>query len=248
MEEKLINELIEKLKDKKEKYKKIFTITKIEKSEAVKFVGLYHYLGPVNFFSEFQYGLFYKNNMVGVAAYAQPQGAMAIKGWFPNNQIKDTHEVMELQRLAMLPQINGFNATSYLLSHSIKMIAKEGVRAIITLADSTRHVGSIYQVTNFKYYGLTSQKSDFYVESTGKKVGHGKTKGIKGVYIPRNRKYRYAYLIDKKLLIGYCQEKPPVKNDLVQNNKKDYYIDNRLGVKQAYKYDEKHDAITKVLI
>ena len=95
-----------------------------------------------------------------MATFSNPQGNVALKGWFglPNTD----QSVLELSRLCVLPQLNGTNATSFLLSTSIRLLKKEGVRAVITLADDSRHSGSIYQVCNFTYYGLTDKKSDFF--------------------------------------------------------------------------------------
>jgi hypothetical protein len=80
------------------------------------------------------------------------------------------------------------------------MLKKKGMRAVITLADSSRHVGSIYQVCNFKYYGLNDKKCDF-VTADGKITHRGKTNGLHGVFVERPRKHRYCYLIDKKLKV-----------------------------------------------
>lgn len=47
----------------------------------------------------------------------------------------------------------------------IKMGSSDMVcRQVITLQQSDRHVGSIYQVCNFAYYGLTDPKNVFYDE------------------------------------------------------------------------------------
>jgi hypothetical protein len=109
----------------------------------------------------------------------------------------------------MLPQLNGSNATSYLLGGSIKILKKEGFcRAVITLACSERHVGSIYQVCNFKYYGLSSPKTDFFRED-GKCNPRGKTSEWHGVWLPRPRKHRYAYILDKTLQCNYEEVPKP---------------------------------------
>ena len=144
------------------KAKEIFTIKLIDKKVAYDFVRTYHYLGDAKFFSKFSYGLYLKEDdrLVGVTTFFNPQGNVALKGWFglPNSD----QSVLELSRLCVIPDLNGTNATSYLLGNSIKFLKKEGIRAVITLADDSRHNGSIYQVCNFKYFGLTDKKSDFF--------------------------------------------------------------------------------------
>jgi hypothetical protein len=114
----------------------------------------------------------------------------------------------------MLPELNGTNATSYLLGGSIRLLKKEHIRAVITLATSDRHVGSIYQVCNFTYYGLTERKFDFWsFETQGKP--RGMVKDLQGVWVEKPRKHRYAYIIDKRLKCNYSEEhKPPLNMDV----------------------------------
>lgn len=93
----------------------------------------------------------------------------------------------------------------------MKMLKPHGVKAIITLADASRHVGSIYQVCNFKYYGVTTNNSDFYDIGGGKNV-RGKPSQMHGVYLPRTTKHRYAYILDPSLKPNYPEQVAPTKN------------------------------------
>jgi hypothetical protein len=114
----------------------------------------------------------------------------------------------------VLPQFNGTNATSFLLSTSIRLLKKEDIRAVITLADDSRHSGSIYQVCNFTYYGLSNKKTDFFSYDDGGKVNpRGATKHKHGVWIARTRKHRYAYILDKTLKCNYEEQERPKKDD-----------------------------------
>jgi hypothetical protein len=198
-----------------EKFKKKDHIIKlVDKKVAYEFVKTYHYLGGAKFFSKFAYALYHKdsNEIMGVATFSNPQGNVALKGWFglPNTD----QSVLELSRLCVLPELNGTNATSFLLSVSIRLLKKEGVRAVITLADDSRHSGSIYQVCNFTYYGLTDKKSDFFSFTDGGKVNpRGATKDKQGVWINRTRKHRYAYIMDKGLVCNYEKQPKPQKGD-----------------------------------
>jgi hypothetical protein len=197
-----------KFKNREVKAKDIFDIREISKELSYDFIRQYHYLGDAKFFSMYNYGLFIKgtNELVGCATYSLPQGTEALKGWF-GLEANDV-SVMELTRLCLYPALNGTNATSYLLSHSIKMLKNHNVRAVITLADASRHVGSIYQVCNFKYYGLAKVAKDFYRDD-GAVNPRGKTGSMFGVYLPRTRKHRYAYILDKTLKCLYNEEKRP---------------------------------------
>ena len=192
--------------------KKGFYLKLIEKNVAYEFIKTYHYLGDARFFSKHSYGLYTKegDELVGVTAFSNPQGNVALKGWFglPNTD----QTVVELSRLCVLPELNGTNATSFLLSTSIRLLKKEGIRAVITLADDSRHTGSIYQVCNFTYYGLTNKKSDFF-RYDGKVNPRGATKEVEGVWINRTRKHRYAYILDKTLICLYTEDIRPQKDD-----------------------------------
>ena len=193
----------------------IFSIREIDKNTCYAFVRRYHYLANAKFFCVHGYGMYYKaeggtEEMVGCATFSNPQGTVALKGWF--DMTNDCQEVLELSRLCLLPCLNGTNATSFLLGNAMRLLRHHGIRAVITLADASRHVGSIYQVCNFKYYGLTDKKSDFF-SVDGYKNPRGKTNDKHGVWIERPRKHRYCYLLDKRLKVLYKEEKAPTKDD-----------------------------------
>jgi hypothetical protein len=202
-------ENLELFKARKIKAMAIFEIREIPKNVAYEFVKMYHYLKDAKFFSQQAFGMFYKDDgtLMGVATFCQPQGTVATKGWF--GLTPQDKSIYELSRLCMLPSLNGTNATSFLLGGAMRLIKKQGnIRAIITLADSSRHVGSIYQVCNFKYYGLTDVKSDFWC-ADGTVNPRGGVKHKHGVWLPRTRKHRYCYLIDKSLQVRYKEQHKP---------------------------------------
>lgn len=188
---------IEQFRNREVKAKNLFTIEEIDKKVAHDFVSKYHYLKDAKFFAKYCYGLFIDNILVGCATYTNPQGIVAMKSWF--GLTNDNQDVLELSRLCMLPSLNGTNATSYLLGNTLKLLKKKQVKAVITLADDSRHVGSIYQVCNFKYYGLTDKKTDFYTWD-GKVNPRGQTKDVRGVWLPRTQKHRYCYILDNSLV------------------------------------------------
>ena len=231
MTEKERDEIIELWRERKIKAKEIFAILEISKSIAYEFVKEYHYLKDAKFFAQYSYGLWLDGELVGVATYSAPQGTTALKGWFglPNQD----RTVVELSRLCMLPQLNNTNASSYLLGNSMKMLKEHGVKAVITLADSSRHIGSIYQVCNFKYYGLTDVKNDFYSYPDGKKNVRGTVKDKHGVWISRTRKHRYAYLLDKRMKVLYEAEPHPTVKSTIPTS-----CCNGTGVVHDKRYDE----------
>ena len=230
----------------------IFYIASINKRTAYEFIRKYHYLGDAKFFSKYCFGLFYKptTDIVGCAVFSLPQGTQATMSWFSLSP--STQNVLELTRLCVLPCLNGTNATSFLLGGSLKEFRKmnndakclakrEGrefkkedwvCRAVISLALTERHVGSIYQVCNFDYYGISTQKANFYWE-TGEVDPRGKSSDRHGVWLKKGKKHRYAYIIDKSLKCNYTLQARPTKGDLAHpndccNGKKVVY-DNRFG-------------------
>lgn len=208
-------------KERKVKAKEIFTIKEIERNIGKEFVSKYHYLGDANYLSMFNFGLFIDDTLVGVATFGTPQGNVTLKSWFGLTDNSD-RSIVECFRLCLLPDLNGSNATSYLLGKSIQLLKKKGVRAVITLADSERHVGSIYQVCNFKYYGLSKDKNDYYLyidENTFKKGARGiKISETDGVWVKRSRKHRYAYILDDSLKCLYDEVERPKTTETFVNN------------------------------
>ena len=208
------NNVVRLFREHKIKAKSVFNVSPISFDTAFDFIRQYHYLGNIKPFGCRQWALRYGSEVVGVSMFGSPQGTLSIRGWFGKNE----SGIYELVRLAMLPTLNGTNATSFLLSASMRELKKIGGRAVITLADSRRHVGSIYQVCNFKYYGTTSKKSDFYEYPSGNKHIRGTTKDKHGVWVPRTIKHRYAYIMDNRLQVQYSQQEYPRKGDIAELN------------------------------
>ena len=70
---------------------------------------------------------------------------------------------------------------------------------------------------NFKYYGLTTQKTDFWFEQPdGSFIKHirGKVKGAKGEWRPRPRKHRYLMVYDESLTPRWIEEQYPKKDNV----------------------------------
>jgi len=117
-------------------------------------------------------------------------------------------EFLEMSRLCLEPTFNGKNFGSQLVGYSLRQLRKRGVKAVISYADSSRHIGAIYQACNFTYHGLSPQKNDFYF-ADGRKLSRGRAKGFDGQWIPRPRKHRYVYLLDKSIQIVWEKEDYP---------------------------------------
>ena len=210
-----IDVIIKNFVDRKTKAKDTFKLQEIDKTTAHKFISQHHYLGKAKFFSKYNFGIYIQGTLVGCATYSNPQGIAALKSWF--NMDNSVQDVLELSRLCLLPKLNGTNATSYLLGNSIKLLRNKSIQAVITLADDSRHVGSIYQVCNFKYYGLTDKKTDFYT-ADHKINPRGSTQNQQGVWLPRTQKHRYCYILNKNLKPLLTEQPKPTINNTKQYN------------------------------
>lgn len=204
----------------KQNFDKRYEIHHISHHLADDFLKRHHYLAQQGngFLGREQYGLFSKSNQfVGVIVFAGLSVVETIIGAFEGFDRHSSQEgFWELTRLSMDDEAKEPNLTSWFVSHAIKMFRSEHyVRAIISYADSKYHHGYIYQATNFKYYGLTSQKTDFFEVVPGggtRQVWRGGVKGLEGEWIPRSRKHRYMLLYDKTLKVKW-QEEPYPKGD-----------------------------------
>lgn len=187
-----------KLRDK-------YFIEKISRYAAKRLLDQYHYLHEEgDYRSGHNYGLFDVTSriLVGVCVFHTVSAKGIAKGCFGYNGYK-INGFYELGRLCINPHNHEKNLTSFFLATAMNIFRKqENVRAMLTYADVGFHVGFIYQACNFKYYGLTDQKKDFfYKQSDGsyKKLQRGKCKHLDGEWRPKNQKHRYLIIYDKSL-------------------------------------------------
>jgi hypothetical protein len=146
----------------------------------------------------FAFGLYEKNQLVGVCTYgipASPALCMGICG----KEYSD--KVLELNRVCLMD--NSKNQASFLVANSIKLLPKPSI--VVSYADTGKgHVGYVYQATNFIYTGLSANRVDWTVKGLEHK--HSKTlsdgmtlESIKEkygddfYYTERSRKHRYIY-------------------------------------------------------
>jgi hypothetical protein len=192
-----------------------FFIDKVKKSEVKDLLNTFHYLKDESKdfkVSAYTYGL-YKNNVtdvlhvggcLGVCIFTGlpvPEIAVGAFGLQRNEQ----KGLYELSRLCIHPDVQKeeYNITSWFVSRCIKRFRKDAdVRAILSYADSSHHNGIIYRACNFKYYGLTNSKRDFYY-ADGTKHSRGSVRGIEGQWKQRSRKHRYLMIFDKNLNIRW---------------------------------------------
>lgn len=127
----------------------------------------------------------------------------------------DRFQVCELTRVALK---NHKNSVSKILSIAIKVLKKsnKGLKLIVSFADSNeKHLGIIYQASNWIYSGQTA-KTKVYLDTRNNKEYHGRNVGsydgwdktkwgstkrnIKYcIPIDKKPKYRYLYPLDKEI-------------------------------------------------
>lgn len=192
-----------------------FYIDRVDKDSCKDLLYNYHYLKDESkdFKSGFNYGLFKRSEWecplriggcLAVCIFTGfPVPELGVSAFGLNRD--DQEGLFELSRLCISPDIQKeeYNITSWFVSRCIRKFRKDAdVRAILSYADSAHHTGTIYRACNFKYYGLTAQKKDFYY-SDGTKHSRGSVKGLDGEWKDRSRKHRYMLVFDKTLDIKW---------------------------------------------
>lgn len=188
--------------------KEKFNIQLISKDQAKELLLSYHYLKDISkgFKSGFNYGLFEDDRLVGVCIYTGFPVPELAKGMLGLERT-DQQGLFELSRLCIHPDIQGkeHNITSWFVSRTIRQLKKDTtVRVILSYADADHHSGIIYRACNFTYYGLSSEKKDFWIkQEDGSYIKHsrGKMKGLAGEWRPRSQKHRYVLVFDKNLKV-----------------------------------------------
>tara|TARA_R110000744_G_scaffold307145_1_gene415358 strand:+ start:603 stop:1193 length:591 start_codon:yes stop_codon:yes gene_type:complete len=188
--------------------KEDYSIGTVSKAEGWEILKKYHYLATtgksVSYKSGYNYGLFKDGTLLGVCIFTGFPVPELVYGMFglPRNQQQG---MFELSRLCLDPDTQNLehNITSWFVARSIRQLKKDTcVRAILSYADSDYHSGIIYRACNFKYYGKTAPKKDFWFvqeDGTYKKLSRGKTKGLVGEWRPRSDKHRFLILNDNTL-------------------------------------------------
>ena len=187
-----------------------YFIDKVSKEEIKNLLYTYHYLKDESkdFKSGFNYAL-YRKSFTDVLRIGSPIAACVFTS-FPVPELavgafglqrNEQEGLYELSRLCVHPNVQKeeYNITSWFVSRCIKRFRKDTkVKAILSYADSNHHTGVIYRATNFRYFGLSSPKKDFYY-ADGTKHSRGSIKGAEGEWRDRSRKHRYLMVFDKDL-------------------------------------------------
>jgi len=188
------------------------------KKQAAPVLLKYHYLTNISrgFKSGQNYGLFLRGRIIGVIIFTGFPVPELSKGLFGLDR-NEQDGLIELSRLCIEPTVqqSEHNIASWFVGRAIKKLCKEvPVRAILSYADSGYHIGTVYQACNFRYFGLSEQRSDFWIkQSDGSFLKHnrGPTKNLGGEWRPRNQKHRYLLVFDKTLKPLWKEQSYPKK-------------------------------------
>lgn len=169
---------------------------------------------------QYAYGLFDNDKLIGVITYGQPASPYLCKGLAGE---ENKSHVLELNRLVILPEYNGNNLASMLVSKSLKLLPHRTF--VVSYADSGwGHIGYIYQATNFLYTGKTKPRTDKFSESGHAR--HYKDGETRRQY--RTAKYRYVYLVgtkrERKQMLK--ELKYPVLSEYPKGNSRHYDVAN----------------------
>jgi hypothetical protein len=146
------------------------------------------------------FGLFDPDNVCrGVVIYGVSASSTLLKGICGPEEARNVYELTRLWVCDSVPK----NGESYLIGNTLRQLDKE---IVVSYADSSqKHVGIVYQATNFIYTGLSSKFRDPKVR--GLENQHHATYanglsnaqviekfGAENVYfVDRPRKHRYVY-------------------------------------------------------
>ena len=194
-----------------------YRVQEVGKAEVAPLLNRYHYLG-----GKFKVGVNYglvdpSGEVVGVCIFTVfpvPELAVGMLGLGRDEQ----EGLIELSRLVLHPreQVQGRNAASWFVGRALRLLRKHHrPRVVLSYADSDYHGGTVYQACNFKYYGTTDPKKDFWElkpDGSHAKVSRGSVKNRAGEWRPRSQKHRYAIVYDKKLRVRW-EEKPYPKKE-----------------------------------
>jgi hypothetical protein len=155
------------------------------------------------------------DKLMGCVVFSVPVGAQVHKGISP--EIKNQNEVFELTSLWVSDEL-GKNTESWAISQSMDFIRKnyKNIKVLISYSDiGQKHLGYIYQATNWIYQGQFFHKDILYSFDEGRTWKHNK--GLRNVYkattheelvkiLPKpflfkytSPKHRYLYILGNKV-------------------------------------------------
>jgi hypothetical protein len=194
-----------------------YDIKRIDTKTAKEYIHKNHYSRGSHNSPSPCYGLFDKNNLIGVIMFATPCSENVRSSIF---SVDRKNEVTELHRLHIL-DVTPKNTESWFISRALKKLKEDKpiINAVISFADPTEgHTGTIYKATNAYFVGISSA-ARFYRDKEGR-LRHPRQNGTnitveeakKREWLVEKRlgKMRYLWLLPlnkkhKKELIKECK-------------------------------------------
>jgi len=141
------------------------TVKEISFKVAQDFILKYEWLGTMGT-TKFSFGVFHGNVLLGVSCYGLTAGTGALSEPFGEDQ-KDKGIV--LVRGACSHEAHPHTA-SYLIGQCKKKLLDKGYKFVIAYSDpEAGEIGTIYQATNWLFYGFTSPVN-YLIRPDGKRV------------------------------------------------------------------------------
>ena len=141
--------------------------------------------------TSWSFGAFFDGLLCGVLTIGKPASHSLCEGCCGE---RNADRVFELNRL-WLSDIAPHNSESRFIGWTLRQLRKGII--LVSYADTgQRHLGVIYQATNWIYTGATKERTDIAVE-VGKHSRHYDKNGDYSKRQLRTSKHRYVYFTDK---------------------------------------------------
>lgn len=193
-----------------------YEIKTINKGTAERFLMQHHHLsqqgnsipsGPR------YYGLFHKDQIIGVTIFTTMSSQNTAKGCFGLGDATQ-HEFYEIGRFAVASNFDVNGCSTWFLSQCIARFQREfTVRALFVYNDPNLEDGTPFLENEFSCYGLTPKRTDFYEkleDGSFRKCSRGKPQGVAGEWRPRPQKHRLLRIIDATLSARWVKTAYPV--------------------------------------
>jgi hypothetical protein len=144
-------------------------VAPIVEVKAKAFVCRHHYSGsyPAN---RFDFGLFRRGDLVGVATFSHPVNNLTITNNLPG--VTRATDGVELGRFVLLDEVPG-NGETWFLARCFELLRPEGLAGVVSFSDPhprttdagaavfPGHIGTIYQAHNAVYLGRSDPDTLF---------------------------------------------------------------------------------------
>jgi hypothetical protein len=184
------------------------TVARVDYATARKMIVENHYSKKWNTaFGTVNFGVFRGGDLLGVAVYGN---AMNPSSW-GRVTTTDPDKCLELNRL-WIDDVLGHNTETWLLGQTFRLLKAEGYQLVQSFADGRLGVGTIYQASNFGYYGY--HETQFHRDVETGEVYHTapfSNTAVPGAMLDRNylftldrlatirvRTYRYIYPLTRQ--------------------------------------------------